>query len=268
MTSATRLTGERLDPGNTLYAADLARHRVAYRFAEVHVGSGRVLDLGCGAGYGSAELAAKHARVIGMDRVAPAAEPRARPGSGARFVRGDLGGLPFAAASFDLVVSFQVIEHLLDATDYLREIVRVLRPAGTLLISTPNLLQSERENPYHVHEYAAEELTAVLSRCFGRVQMLGVFARGPAAEFQAARLSRIRRITRLDPLGLRRKLPRALVDWLFARLSLLVRMAERRGGAAAAVGEEHYPIGPADAACLDLLALCHEPRSAMRGLPT
>ena len=92
--------------------------------------------------------------------------------------------------------------------------------------------------------------------------MLGVAAIGPAAQFQAARLRRIERITRLDPLGLRRRLPRPLVEWLFARLSLLVRLAARRGPAVEAVNEEHYPIAPADAACLDLLAVCHEPRPA------
>jgi SAM-dependent methyltransferase len=158
-----------------------------------------------------------------------------------------------------------VIEHLRDPSDYLGEITRVLRPSGALLLTTPNLLQSERENPYHVHEYAAAELEAALLRWFGRVEMLGVFASGPAAQFQAERLRRIRRITRLDPLGLRRRLPRPLIDWLFARLSLLVRLAARRGGAVETVREEHDPIAGADSACLDLLAVCHEPRPGSAG---
>jgi 2-polyprenyl-3-methyl-5-hydroxy-6-metoxy-1,4-benzoquinol methylase len=259
VSSGQQLTGERLDASHGLYAADLARHRAAYDFAASRVGAGRVLDLGCGTGYGSAELARTGARVTGLDRVAAARESR---GSGARFVRGELGGLPFAPASFDVVLSFQVIEHLLDPTDYLREITRVLRPSGTLLLSTPNLLQSDRENPYHVHEYAAQELEAALSRWFGAVEMLGVFAFGPAARFQAERMRRIRRITRLDPLGLRRRLPRGLVEWLFARLSLLVRIGAKRGGAVEPVGVEHFRIAPVDLACLDLLAVCRAPRPA------
>jgi SAM-dependent methyltransferase len=258
MSGARQLTGERLDASHALYAADLARHRAAYAFAKASVGGGRVLDLGCGTGYGSAELVQGGARVTGLDRVAPAREPR---GSGARFVRGELGGLPFAPASFDFVVSFQVIEHLADPSGYLREIARVLRPAGTLLLSTPNLLTSDRENPYHVHEYAAEELAAALARFFGRVELLGVGAIGPAARFQEERMRRIRRITRLDPLGLRRRLPRGLVEWLFARLSLLVRLGARRGGAVEAVGVEHFPIAAADPGCLDLLAVCRAPRA-------
>jgi hypothetical protein len=91
--------------------------------------------------------------------------------------------------------------------------------------------------------------------------MLGVFAIGPAAQFQAERLRRIQRITRLDPLGLRRRLPRPLVEWLFARLSVLVRLAARSSAALETVREEHFPIAPVDEACLDLLAVCHEPRS-------
>jgi len=252
-------TGERLDASDALYAADLARHRVAYRYAAARTRTGRLLDLGCGTGYGSAELAAGPARVVGLDRVAPAPEAR---GSEARFVRGELGALPFAGGSFAVVVSFQVIEHLLDPTAYLRETARVLGPAGTLLLTTPNRLQSDRENPYHVHEYTADELAAALSKWFGAVEMLGVGALGPAARFHEERLRRIRRITRLDPLGLRRRLPRPLVEWAFARLSLLVRLGARRGGVVEAVREEHFPIAPADAACLDLLAVCHAPRSA------
>lgn len=262
MRRGVRLTGERLAAGNTLYAADLARHRVAYRAAVAHAGAGRVLDLGCGTGYGTAALAGGAARVVGFDRVAPSPTVR---GPGMAFVRGDLRGLPFAAGTFDLVVSFQVIEHLRDPGDYLREIGRVLRPDGTLLLTTPNLEQSERENPYHLHEYEADELAGVLSRVFGEVEMLGIGAVGPAARFQAERLRRIERITRLDPLGLRRRLPRALVDWAFARLSLLVRLAVRGSGDVDEVREEHYPIGPVDPACLDLFAVCRRPRASRTG---
>ena len=88
-----------------------------------------------------------------------------------------------------------------------------------------------------MHEYTAAELAAALSRCFGRVEMLGVFAVGPAARFQAERLRRIQRITRLDPLGLRRRLPRPLVDWLFAHLSLLVRVSIGRDGTFTTIAE-------------------------------
>lgn len=262
-------TGERLDDTNALYRADLARHRVAYRFADVHFARTRgpdreaptVLDLGCGTGYGVALLAASGHRVVGLDRVLHTGVSAVLPGGssgrvGARFVRGDLERLPFAACSVDCVASFQVIEHFADPSAYLAEIARVLRPKGVALFSTPNRLQSDGENPFHPREYAPGELASLLGGSFARVELLGIYAVGPAARYHASRLRQIRLLTRLDPLSLRRKLPRAVVDWMFARLSVLVRLAARREGAMEGVGDADYPIETGSDACLDLLAIC------------
>ncbi len=256
-------TGERLDDASALYRADLARHRAAYRFAATYPASGRVADLGCGTGYGADALAAAGQRVVGLDRARPAV--RARRG-GARFVCGELERLPFAAGRFDRVTSFQVVEHFADPTDHLAEIVRILRPGGLALLSTPNRLESDGENPYHLREYTAEELADVLSRHFEQVEVRGVHAHGPAARYHAERLRGIRRITRLDPLGLRRRLPRGIVDWAFARLSLLVRLGARRQGALEAVGDDDYRVEAALPSCIDLIAVCSGPRlGAERG---
>jgi SAM-dependent methyltransferase len=257
--TAPPTTGERLDDASALYSADLARHRAAYRFAKAQARAGRAVDLGCGTGYGTAELAAAGWGVVGMDRVEPASRAR---GSAARFVRGDLERLPFAARSFDTATSFQVIEHLADPRGYLEQIARVLAPDGVLLLSTPNRPQSDGENPYHLHEYEAAELESVLAAHFASVEMRGVHAVGVAARYHADRLRRIRLITRLDPLRLRRRLPRSLVEWLFARLSIVVRLAARRSGTTAAVADEHYEIGAANADCIDLVAVCRGPKAA------
>ncbi len=270
-------TGERLDDESPLYRADLVRHRAAYRFADSHfakaIGSGDagtgpgglVLDLGCGTGYGAAYLAAKlgqsGVRVVALDRVFPAASARASSDAGgACFVRGDLERLPFAARSVDAIASFQVIEHFADAGSYLAELGRVLRPDGVALVSTPNRLESDGENPFHLREYAADELGEVLALHFERVEVFWIHARGPAARYHADRLRQIRRVTRLDPLGLRRRLPRGLVEWAFARLSLLVRLGARRSGAMEQVGEGDYRVERVSPACVDLLAVCHGPR--------
>jgi SAM-dependent methyltransferase len=141
-------TGERLDDASALYSADLARHRAAYRFATGFVDGLRetapLLDIGCGTGYGTAELSAARPRVVGLDQVAPA--PRARGGA-ARFVRGDLEALPFPSRAFAAVTSFQVVEHLADPHRYLAEIARVLEPDVVLLISTPNICSPIARTP-------------------------------------------------------------------------------------------------------------------------
>jgi len=256
MTDLT-FTGERLHEGNPLFGVDLARHRAAYRFATERAAGARVLDLGSGSGYGTADLAGVPALLVGLDRVPPDAGARS---SETNFVRGDLNALPLAPASFDLVVSFQVIEHLEDPTPYLKAMAQLLRSDGLAVITTPNLLTSDRENPYHVHEYTGDELASTLESHFDSVEMQGIGMSEPAARYHEARLARIHRIVRIDPLRLRHRLPQGLVEWLFARFALGVRRGISRDEGLPDVDWRDFPVGESDAECIDLLALCRGPR--------
>jgi SAM-dependent methyltransferase len=194
--------------------------------------------------------------VVGLDRVAPDTRNR---GAGS-FVRADLASVPFAPGSFELVVSFQVIEHLEDPTDYLDALARLLAPDGLVMITTPNLLVSDGVNPYHVHEYRADELGQRLRTRFREVEVLGIGASAPVYAYFTARSARIRRIMRLDPLGLRNFLPRGVVEWLFARFAVLVRWQTRERDGTPEVSWRDFSVGPADERCLDLLAVCRRPR--------
>ena len=254
--SERTFTGERLHPDDALFGVDLAQHRAAYRFALERARGGRVLELGSGAGYGAAELAREGLAVTALDRVAPLRSSRA---DGARYVRADVAALPLLARSFDLVVSFQVIEHLDDPTRYLEAISSLLRPDGTAYLTTPNVVVSDRVNPFHVHEYESDELRERLTAHFGEVEMLGVGAGPRVAPYFEERLARIRRIMRLDPLQLRDRLPRSLLEWLFGRFALLVRRDIQQGGMLPDSTIDDFPIGPADPAQLDLLAVCRQP---------
>ncbi len=258
MSDAPEFTGERLHRGDALFAVDLARHEAAYEIAKARLGAGRVLDLGCGSGYGAAGLAASGARVVALDRVPP--DPASRR-AGARFVRADLAALPLVPRAFELVASFQVIEHLVDPGPYLDGIARCLAPGGTVILTTPNLPRSDGVNPYHVHEYTAEELEGLLRTRFDEVEMHGIGASEPVRLYLEARSRRIRRILRLDPLRLRDRLPRALVERLFALFAILVR---RQTGASEGVPDatwRDFPLAAADEHCLDLLAFCRGPRA-------
>jgi len=255
--SRVTLTGERIDDDHDLYGPDLARHRSAYQYAARSVRSCRTLDLGCGNGYGSAELSDAGGRVVALDRIAPDAQHRRES---LQYVRGDLGGVPLAPRGFDLVVSFQVIEHLEDPTTYLEAIAAAMRLDGMALVTTPNVLQSDGVNPFHVHEYERDELRQLLARHFERVEMLGVGMSPRAYRYQADRLRRIRRIMKLDPFGLRNWLPRAWIDWLFARFSVVVRRGIQKGEGLPDLTVEDFPVGTADEKSLDLLAVCRGPR--------
>ena len=112
--------------------------RLRWLRAEAHPGD-RTLDLGCGAGELTAELARLGASVIGVD-VAEEALRRARaehPGIEFRLVPID-GPLPFGDNEFDLVWASEVIEHVADTARWLSEVRRVLAPAGRLLLTTPS----------------------------------------------------------------------------------------------------------------------------------
>jgi len=181
-------------------------------------------------------------------------------GEGTCFARADLRSLPFRDATFDLVASFQVIEHLDDPSDYLAAIARLLKPEGLAILTTPNLHTSDRVNPYHVHEYLADELAALLGGYFGDVEMRGVGMTDAVCTYLAARSQRIRRILRLDPLQLRGRLPLALSQTLFSWCAVLVRLGSRSAPDSPEADWRQFPIGRASDDCLDLLALCRRPR--------
>jgi len=170
-------TGERVVPGlvdENLFNEHLARYRFAGRFSE----HARVLDAGCGTGYGAAQLS-NAASVTGIDVSTDAIQQACQEfgGTKARFLRAACEALPFADASFDLITAFEVIEHLAGWREMLAESRRVLRPSGVLLVSTPNKAwytesrAAAGPNPYHVHEFDYAEFAAALREVFPHVHL-------------------------------------------------------------------------------------------------
>lgn len=192
---------ERVDPEKAprgVMAVHLARYAFAKSFAE----GKSVLDVACGAGYGSAVIADVARRVVGMDRSGTAvryALTRYRRANAA-FLVGDAGRLPFPEASFETVVSFETIEHLPDIPRYLEEVRRVLRPGGEFVVSTPKARKTTTRpaNPHHTIEYSAQDFEALLGQFFARVDLYG------QVRVQNGILRWLRRV---DVLGLRRFVP-------------------------------------------------------------
>jgi SAM-dependent methyltransferase len=169
-TDALAFTGERFLP--ELRGEIWHEHWHRYALARPIAHGLRVLDAACGEGYGSALVGQVAREVVGVD-VAPDAVAHAtrRYGSGTvRFVAASCSALPFADASFDLVVSFETIEHLEAQREMLDEFRRVLGPHGLLLLSSPNKpaygALGPGRNEYHVRELTRDELAAVLAPRF------------------------------------------------------------------------------------------------------
>lgn len=190
--SSLPLTGERTVPGLDIENYWFRRHEVVYQRL-AHRCSGRdVLEAGFGEGYGANLLADVASCVIGVDYDESAVtHVRARyPRVDAR--HGNLASLPLPDASVDIVVNFQVIEHLWDQSQFVGECLRVLRPGGLLLMSTPNRItftpgSDTPINPFHTRELNAAELTELLvDGGFGVESMTGVF-HGPRLQELDAR---------------------------------------------------------------------------------
>ena len=172
-------TGERVIPGQVnddLWSEHVARYAFARRYGEGR----RVLDAGCGVGYGAAELAQSALHVTGLD-ISPEAVEFARvnyPIPNLRFVVSSCTATPFPKNSFELVVAFEVIEHLQDFRGFLNECARVVTPQGLCIVSSPNksyYAESRAKtgpNPFHEHEFEAAEFESELGRVFSNVRLL------------------------------------------------------------------------------------------------
>ncbi|MGA9491463.1 MAG: class I SAM-dependent methyltransferase [Mycobacterium sp.] len=165
--AALPLTGERTIPGLDVENYWFRRHEVVYRQLAQRCAGRDVLEAGCGEGYGADLISRVARRVTALDYdEATVAHVRARYPR-VEVMHANLTELPLAASSIDVVVNFQVIEHLWDQPRFVSECSRVLRPSGVLMVSTPNRItftpgSDTPINPFHTRELNAAELTELL----------------------------------------------------------------------------------------------------------
>lgn len=191
----------------------IALHDAGYRELSARAAGNRVLDVGCGVGDESIRLSAPGRHVLGLDYHHPTAVVAA--GNGVKSVCGDGGRLPIATSSVDTVSSSHIIEHFVDPEPHVAEIARVLKSDGCAMFLTPNE-PADFENPYHVHLFTPTTLRDMLSRHFSEVQVLGLDGDDVVKTDFEARRRTGNRLLRLDPLNLRKKLPRTVYVRLHA----------------------------------------------------
>jgi len=186
------LTGERTIPDLDIENYWFRRHQVVYQRLAPRCAGRDVLEAGCGEGYGADLIAGVARRVVAVDydetAVAHVRDRYAR----VQVMQANLAALPLPDASVDVVVNFQVIEHLWDQAQFVSECARVLRPSGLLMVSTPNRItfspgRDTPINPFHTRELNADELTKLLlDTGFAEVSMSGLF-HGPRLREMDAR---------------------------------------------------------------------------------
>lgn len=174
------LTGERTLPDVPQENYWFRRHLAVYEWIGARTIGRDVVDLACGEGYGADVIARAARSVVGVD-----ANPEAFAHARLRYTRDNLsferGPVETWSRECDAVAFLQTIEHVHDPDAVLDHIAQMLRPGGTLYVTTPNLLTlappgaEKSENPWHLREYRAEELRALCARHFRDVTLRGLF---------------------------------------------------------------------------------------------
>jgi SAM-dependent methyltransferase len=182
---------ERFDPETHPGTLMHSEHAARYWWASQLAGGLAVLDAGCGAGYGTALLAmSQPARLIAVDISDEAVElTRAAVDGGAEVLVSDVRELPLDDDVVDLVVCFEVIEHMDRRAETLREFARVLRPDGLLLISSPNRNEYPAGNEHHVYEYTPDEFEREIGAVFPNVRLYRQHAWLASIVVQASKLA-------------------------------------------------------------------------------
>ena len=170
-------TGERFLPGE-MYSAEMAYdHLTRYRLAERYVNDKEILDMGCGAGYGTHSLSKLARGILGVDlseeAVAYAGSRYQAPNL--RYETGDVTALPYEDGSFEAAISFEVIEHLEHPEALVAEAKRLLKDDGVFVVSTPDrqTYSNNRSlvNRHHLSEMYPLEFRELLERSFEHVQI-------------------------------------------------------------------------------------------------
>jgi SAM-dependent methyltransferase len=253
-----RITGERAVSPIGGFNPAWQRHAVAYVLCEPFLGPGRVLDVGCGTGHSFDRLAPRE--TVGVDIDGEVLAGQARETAVA-----DMRELPFADDSFASVIASHAIEHVPDPERAIGEAARVLRPDGVAAFVTPNRLTFGRPDeiidPYHYVELDPDELRRLCERSFGEVDVRGLFASERYMELFREERVTLDRLLRLDPLRIRRLVPRRARQRLYD--GLLRHHRPPDDGRAEEISIEDFELRTQSLhEALDLYAFCRVPTLA------
>jgi SAM-dependent methyltransferase len=257
-----KLTGERPLQGVTPDSL-LALHEAGYRIVRERIGTGRILDVGCGHGFESVRFLSPDREVVGVDYSADAvaAASGAYGRQGLRVAQMDALALGLGTASFDGACSSHLIEHFTEPEPHVAELARVLRDDGVVCILTPNKT-ADFENPFHLHLFDHAELQCMLGRHFGDVHLVGLDTAEEIKVHFEARRKRAARLLKVDVFDLRHRVPHAWYVWAYTRLLPLAYKLlahDEYGGVTGITADDWFVTDVVDDSTLLLFAVARKP---------
>jgi len=252
----TEITSEDIPSDNPIHQRLLK----AYVVAEDHI-RGDVLEVGCGEGRGIDRILPRASSYSAIDKMEEVIDRLKVKYPAGNFHSGNIPPLgPFADDSFDVIVTFQVIEHIQDDVTFLKEIHRVLKPGGMAMITTPNRPMSLSRNPWHIREYTGRELGDLAKKIFSRVEVKGITGNEKVMEYYERNRKSVQRITRWDILDLQHKLPASLLRIPYEMLNRMNRNKLKDGADELVTGIKHEDYKQVESAdnALDLLVFAYK----------
>lgn len=204
------------------------RCQFAYEYANPFIAGKRVLDVGCGLAYGTALMAESASEIIGLDYDQITIDDNQKRYSEIKnlsFKRGEIPPLPFEDNSFDVVTAFQFIEHIERRKEFMKECLRVLKPGGRMMVTTPNVKKSLARNPFHVHEYTFDEIKGEISSLTSAFELKGLNGNSVVNTYYEENGKFVRMILKWDILKLHQKLPSA---WLAKPYNLVTSLMRNK----------------------------------------
>ena len=229
----------------------------AYYLSQEYI-SGNVLEIGCGEGRGVELIAPTADSFTGIDKISHVIENLK-----SKYPDGDFRQVvipPFSGLAdelYDVVISFQVIEHIKRDREYLKEIQRVLKPGGKALITTPNKKMSLSRNPWHIREYTANELTNLAEKVFPKVEMLGITGNEKVMTYYEENKQSVNKMMKWDVFNLQYRLPAFMLKFPYEIMNRMNRNKLKAGndGLVSEIHHSDYLLSNAPDISLDLFCV-------------
>lgn len=246
--TAERVSHQDLSDNYVFQRSVLAYHKAA------EIVSGKVLEIGTGSGYGIEIISEKADTFISIDKFKSNLQ-LAESVNNVELLQMKVPPLiGIEDESFDYVITFQVIEHIKKDKDFVKEIFRVLKKNGKLIVTTPNKKMSLTRNPWHIREYLVNELETLLLNEFSKVKKLGVFGNEKIMQYYEKNKAGVKKFTRYDFLNLQYNLPRFFLQIPYDILNRINRKKILRNNTrlVSEITKDDYFLSPASDSCFDL----------------